>query len=138
MSWVDAEGHCSNCYALLDGSQSNDTTVKGTTKMTIQLGDVVWLKSGGPAMTVSRVGPEGKPDSISCIWFPTDMNGQYAAQPEVSLFNMHSLRLTEDDMEPGNEDDSLMEQNVDAARPRTMSPGDLQTYIDKIKTAYLD
>ena len=29
-----------------------------------QLGDVAWLKSGGPAMTVKKLGEE-----LTCVWF---------------------------------------------------------------------
>lgn len=35
----------------------------------IEAGDVVVLKSGGPEMTVVKVGDEKNPDKVSCAWF---------------------------------------------------------------------
>jgi len=32
-------------------------------------GDIVRLKSGGPAMTVTRLGPTGVENGVTCQWF---------------------------------------------------------------------
>ena len=36
---------------------------------TIQRGDTVKLKSGGPMMTVERIGSSADPNAILCFWF---------------------------------------------------------------------
>lgn len=47
------------------------------TEDTIQIGDVVQLKSGGPTMTVSYESDDR--DSVGCTWFTTDnMERHYA------------------------------------------------------------
>ena len=57
------------------------------------IGDVVQLKSGGPAMTVESVGDysgvsAGPEDGVYCVWF---QNGKKSA----SVFDAAMLRKTE-------------------------------------------
>jgi uncharacterized protein YodC (DUF2158 family) len=40
--------------------------------VTLQIGDVVRLKSGGPAMTVIATGPRAEPGVVECAWFDRD------------------------------------------------------------------
>jgi uncharacterized protein YodC (DUF2158 family) len=56
--------------------------------MSLSIGDKVWLKSGGPCMTVSQVGHEGKPDKIYCIWF-------FESKPESAPFPRDALTLVD-------------------------------------------
>jgi uncharacterized protein YodC (DUF2158 family) len=37
-----------------------------------QRGDVVQLKSGGPKMTVERIGSSADSNSLLCLWFEDD------------------------------------------------------------------
>jgi uncharacterized protein YodC (DUF2158 family) len=47
-----------------------------------QIGDVVRLKSGGPKMTVTSVGPDGHGKlTVWCVWFPEN-----SAKPEHGAF----------------------------------------------------
>jgi uncharacterized protein YodC (DUF2158 family) len=41
----------------------------------LKVGDVVQLKSGGPAMTVNSISPNGA--AIECVWFDDDDNRQF-------------------------------------------------------------
>lgn len=55
----------------------------------IRNGDVVWLKSGGPAMTVGFVNDNTASDTmVSCHWF---VNGVY----QTKVFQIHLLTKTE-------------------------------------------
>jgi uncharacterized protein YodC (DUF2158 family) len=38
----------------------------------IEVGDVVKLKTGGPKMTVSNIGPNPVTTSVYCVWFQGD------------------------------------------------------------------
>ena len=57
----------------------------------IKAGDIVVLKSGGPAMTVSEVGYEqgyeSGPESAWCDWFDDKK------QPQRKVFRLSSLQL---------------------------------------------
>ena len=50
-------------------------------------GDVAVLKSGGPLMTVSQVGP----DSVGCVWF--EKNNQ-----KHGVFKLTTLELYEEEV----------------------------------------
>ena len=44
--------------------------------MSLQVGEIVRLKSGGPAMTVVATGARAEPGVVECAWF--DRNNGYA------------------------------------------------------------
>lgn len=50
--------------------------------MKFKVGDVVKLNSGGPHMTVFRVGKT----SVECVWFDCNINYNTGVFPEESLF----------------------------------------------------
>ena len=45
--------------------------------MNLQVGEIVRLKSGGPAMTVVATGARAEPGVVECAWF--DRDNAYAA-----------------------------------------------------------
>jgi uncharacterized protein YodC (DUF2158 family) len=58
----------------------------------IKAGDVVWLKSGGPAMTVTAISPEdhGREEVVVCRWFTADQ-----VKPETGEFPRVALRTSD-------------------------------------------
>lgn len=50
----------------------------------ISAGDTVTLKSGGPAMTVTKITKDGE---VVCVWFPTTTEG-----PKTHIFLPSSLQ----------------------------------------------
>jgi uncharacterized protein YodC (DUF2158 family) len=147
MSWIDTNGRCSNCYAILDSSQIMDTNLKisGTKMMTIEIGAIVRLKSGGPRMTAGKIGAEGRPESVQCMWFPTDFNGMFG-HPDNAWFNIHTLDIINDDDdnegELENDDISEIVQSMDVAADEgrsfyidvgDLTPEEANLYISNIK-----
>lgn len=71
--------------------------------MELKVGDIVRLKTGGPKMTVNRVGPYGSPDDhdhlasnaeVQTAWFSDDegcWNGPFA-----DIFGMDALEKIEE------------------------------------------
>ncbi len=57
----------------------------------LKIGDVVQLKSGGPAMTVKNI--DNLPDEVDCTWFVND-KAKYGA------FNVNALRKVDGPGEP--------------------------------------
>lgn len=56
----------------------------------LKIGDVVSLKSGGPAMTIENIGNYGSLNpGIYCIWFDSSKKLE-------SLFHPDTLRLVDD------------------------------------------
>ena len=51
--------------------------------MAFKIGDVVRLKSGGPAMTVTKVGDFGIRTIIKCTWFAENKNERGDFPPEA-------------------------------------------------------
>ena len=45
---------------------------------TFKVGDVVWLKSGGPSMTVTEVGP-----MMFCEWFANNVTSSKSFPPDA-------------------------------------------------------
>ncbi len=50
-----------------------------------KVGDIVRLKSGGPAMTVQQEVVEDDTDTVVCQWFVDGKKLEYGAFPEGSL-----------------------------------------------------
>jgi uncharacterized protein YodC (DUF2158 family) len=53
--------------------------------VTLQIGEVVRLKSGGPAMTVIAVGARAEPGMVECAWFDRDQTYARANFPPRAL-----------------------------------------------------
>ncbi|MDB5483515.1 MAG: putative small protein [Caulobacteraceae bacterium] len=53
--------------------------------MTLQVGEVVRLKSGGPAMTVVATGARAEPGVVECAWFDRDSAYATASFPPRAL-----------------------------------------------------
>jgi uncharacterized protein YodC (DUF2158 family) len=53
--------------------------------MTLQVGEVVRLKSGGPAMTVMATGARAEPGVVECAWFSRDHAYATASFPPRAL-----------------------------------------------------
>jgi uncharacterized protein YodC (DUF2158 family) len=53
--------------------------------MIFQVGEVVRLKSGGPAMTVIATGARAEPGVIECAWFDRDQACATASFPPRAL-----------------------------------------------------
>ena len=53
--------------------------------MTLQVGEVVRLKSGGPAMTVVATGARAEPGLVECAWFDRDNTHATASFPPRAL-----------------------------------------------------
>ena len=71
----------------------------GTTQThSFVIGDVVWLKSGGPKMTVTSFDEKpvnSNPNAVYCSWFNTESNGNWLCGPVNSAwFDWRSLEST--------------------------------------------
>jgi uncharacterized protein YodC (DUF2158 family) len=53
--------------------------------MNLQVGEVVRLKSGGPAMTVVATGARAEPGVVECAWFDRDNACATASFPPRAL-----------------------------------------------------
>jgi uncharacterized protein YodC (DUF2158 family) len=53
--------------------------------VTLQIGEVVRLKSGGPAMTVIATGARAEPGVVECAWFDRDQACATASFPPRAL-----------------------------------------------------
>ena len=53
--------------------------------MTLHIGEVVRLKSGGPAMTVISTGARADPGVTECAWFDRDLAHARASFPPRAL-----------------------------------------------------
>lgn len=49
----------------------------------LKVGDVVYLKSGGPAMTVNAVAPVMGKKALVCVWFVVNENKSATFLPEA-------------------------------------------------------
>jgi uncharacterized protein YodC (DUF2158 family) len=58
--------------------------------MEFKVGDVVRLKSGGPAMTIASIDREG-PVRCYCVWFVVQANGLPDGKPETGSFAADTL-----------------------------------------------
>lgn len=75
--------------------------------MEFNIGDVVMLKSGGPALTVIGVGADG----ITCVWYAdSDDNFRTTVLPPETLVlfdDEDDLDLDDEEDEDDNEDDDV-------------------------------
>ena len=56
--------------------------------MSLQVGEVVRLKSGGPAMTVVATGARAEPGVVECAWFDSEDAYATASFPPRALERM--------------------------------------------------
>lgn len=48
-----------------------------------KVGDVVYLKSGGPAMTVNAIAPSMIAKALACVWFVGNENKSATYSPDA-------------------------------------------------------
>ena len=72
----------SSPLAVLPALASSASSIDARSASTLQRGDLVRLRSGGPLMTINRI--EG--DQVDCFW--TDLNGQ----PNDATFPVYVLQ----------------------------------------------
>jgi uncharacterized protein YodC (DUF2158 family) len=53
--------------------------------MTLHVGEVVRLKSGGPAMTVVATSPRAEPSVVDCAWFDRNQGFATASFPSRAV-----------------------------------------------------
>lgn len=58
--------------------------------MTLKVGDVVYLNSGGPLMTIYEIGEDPKVDKVHAMWFSTSQS----EKPSRCWFISSSLKIS--------------------------------------------
>jgi uncharacterized protein YodC (DUF2158 family) len=84
---------------------------------TLQTGDIVVLRSGGPKMTVESAGPDG----VMCVWF--DGKQPRAKSFAAVMLHTHEEKLTIRIVLVGGDGDADPEQTLDEFRAKDTNWG---------------
>ncbi|TCB48389.1 DUF2158 domain-containing protein [Acinetobacter terrestris] len=67
----------------------------------LKVGDVVYLKSGGPAMTVNAITPSMIAKAVVCVWFVGNENKSATYSPDALTKEAPRLKNQDDNSSQG-------------------------------------